>query len=95
MGHSEIVRCQELEAALRESAAIFKRELYEKNEELVALQAELGWVLLAGWDMQVALQWGWGSSSSGPPNRVPDSQLLAATRTKAWSRRVLSTVRGN
>ena len=47
MGHSEIARRQELEAALRESAAIFKRELFEKNEELVVLQAELGWVLLA------------------------------------------------
>ena len=47
VGQSEVVRRQELEAALRESAAIFKRELYEKNEELVALQAELGWVLPA------------------------------------------------
>ena len=47
MGHSEIVRRQELEAALRESAAIFKRELYDKNEELASLQAELGCVLLA------------------------------------------------
>ena len=47
VGQSETVRRQELEAALRESAAIFKRELYEKNEELVVLQAELGGGLLA------------------------------------------------
>lgn len=34
-------RRRELEAALRESAAIFKHELHDKNLELAALQQQL------------------------------------------------------
>ena len=39
---AEHTRRRELEAALRESAAIFKRELHDKNLELAALQQQLG-----------------------------------------------------
>ena len=43
---AEHTRRRELEAALRESAAIFKRELHDKNLELAALQQQLGSALL-------------------------------------------------
>lgn len=39
---AEHSRRRELEGALRESAAIFKRELHDKNLELAALQQQLG-----------------------------------------------------
>ena len=39
---AEHTRRRELEGALRESAAIFKRELHDKNLELAALQQQLG-----------------------------------------------------
>ncbi|DBA84102.1 hypothetical protein WJX77_003908 [Trebouxia sp. C0004] len=39
---AEHTRRRELEAALRESAAIFKRELHDKNVELATLQQQLG-----------------------------------------------------
>lgn len=39
---AEHSRRRELEAALRESAAIFKRELHDKNLELTSLQQQLG-----------------------------------------------------
>ena len=39
---AEHCRRRELEGALRESAAIFKRELHDKNLELAALQQQLG-----------------------------------------------------
>eukprot|EP00891_Asterochloris_glomerata_P000177 jgi/Astpho2/177/Aster-x0900 len=78
VGHSEIVRCQELEAALRESAAIFKRELYEKNEELVALQAELGqlreWQGQALEAMSQDLQSRQGSPPPGDASPAPFSK---------------------
>ncbi|KAK9815831.1 hypothetical protein WJX72_010467 [[Myrmecia] bisecta] len=40
-GEEEHGKRVELEMALREAAAIFKRELFDKNEELASLQAEL------------------------------------------------------
>lgn len=40
---AEHTRRRELEGALRESAAIFKRELHDKNLELAALQQQLGY----------------------------------------------------
>lgn len=42
---AEHSRRRELEGALRESAAIFKRELHDKNLELAALQQQLGWAI--------------------------------------------------
>lgn len=39
---AEHSRRRELEGALRESAAIFKRELHDKNLELATLQQQLG-----------------------------------------------------
>lgn len=51
-GTDEAARRQQLENALRESAAIFKRELYDKNQELQALHSELRWVL------HYELRWG-------------------------------------
>ena len=39
---AEHTRRRELEAALRESAVIFKRELHDKNLKLAALQQQLG-----------------------------------------------------
>ncbi|KAL3131117.1 hypothetical protein ABBQ38_000423 [Trebouxia sp. C0009 RCD-2024] len=47
---AEHSRRRELEGALRESAAIFKRELHDKNLELAALQQQLG--TLRAWQGQ-------------------------------------------
>ena len=40
-GDEEFRRRCELEKALREAASLFKRELFEKNEELASLQHEV------------------------------------------------------
>lgn len=43
-GDAEALRRQQLEGALQEAKALFKRELAAKNEELADVHAELGYV---------------------------------------------------